>query len=123
MHNENLIESKSFEFALSIVQLARSIQSEQKEYILSKQLIRSGTAIGALVHEAAYAESKKDFVHKMSIALKEANETRYWLKLIYRSNFLDHSLYERLKYNITEIVKILTSIVKSAKNNLASYRS
>ena len=120
MKQESVIEKKSFEFALSIVNLTRKIQNHHEEYILSKQLLRSGTSIGACIREAAYAESKKDFVHKMSLALKEANESKYWLKLLYCSKFVQMSKYSELKYSITEIVKILTAIVKSAKINLAS---
>ncbi len=86
---KNVIEEKSFDFALAIVNIVKIIQAENNEYILSKQLIRSGTAIGAMVREAENAESKKDFIHKMAIGLKEANETRYWLDLLYKSDYLD----------------------------------
>ena len=120
MAKDNIIEKKSFEFAILIVKLTRSIQKEQREYTLSKQLLRSGTAIGAIICEAEHAESKKDFIHKMSIALKEANETYYWLKLLHSSDQIDNSSYTKLKYNIIEIVKILTAILNTAKTNLAT---
>ncbi len=84
MKRENVIKEKSFDFALRIVKLYKYLQGK-KEFVLSKQLLRSGTTIGALVREAEQAESKADFIHKMAIALKEANETQYWLELLYQS--------------------------------------
>lgn len=81
---ENVIKSKSFAFALRIVKLYKYLSTTHNEYVLSKQLLRSGTAIGALVRESEHAESKADFIHKLSIALKEANETDYWLELFYQ---------------------------------------
>lgn len=77
------VRDKSFSFALRIVKLYRYLKEEKKEYVLSKQVLRSGTAIGALVRESQYAESKADFIHKLAIALKEANETDYWIELLY----------------------------------------
>ncbi|MEL6916990.1 MAG: four helix bundle protein [Bacteroidota bacterium] len=88
-----------------------------KEYILSKQLIRSGTSIGAMVREAEHAESKKDFIHKMTVGLKEANETRYWLDLLNKSGYLIDLSYNTLHDEITQIIKLLASIVKSSKQN------
>lgn len=84
---KNIVEEKSFDFTLLVIQVVKSIQNEEKEYILTKQLMRSGTSIGAMVREAEQAESKKDFIHKMSIGLKEANKTRYWLELLYKSDY------------------------------------
>lgn len=84
----NVVKDKSFSFAIRIVGLYKFLAEEKREYILSKQVLRSGTAIGALVRESEQAESKKDFVHKMSIALKEANETEYWLELLYKTDYL-----------------------------------
>jgi len=86
---ENIIKTKSYLFAIAVVKTCRFLIYEKKEYILSKQLLRSGTAIGALVREAEHAESKKDFIHKLSIALKEANETEYWIDLLIDTNYLD----------------------------------
>jgi four helix bundle protein len=80
---ENVIKTKSFAFALRVVKLAKYLQGEKKEYVLSKQALRSGTAVGALVREAEHAQSKADFINKMSIALKEANETEYWIELLH----------------------------------------
>src|SRR3990172_9179405 len=90
---ENIVKDKSFAFALRVVGLAKYLQDEKKEFVLSKQVLRSGTAIGALVREAEHAESKPDFAHKMNIALKEANETLYWLELLHQTDFIDRSSY------------------------------
>lgn len=89
----NLIKEKSFAFALRVVKCYKYLKNEQQEYVLSKQFLRSGTAIGALIRESEHAESKADFIHKLSIALKEANETEYWLDLLHQSEFLDKSAY------------------------------
>jgi four helix bundle protein len=113
---ENVIKNKSFAFALRIVK-AYQFLSEKKEFVLSKQMLRSGTAIGAMVREAEQAESSADFVHKMAIALKEANETEYWVELIAQSNYLEEKSSESLKSDLTEILKLLTAIIKSSKNN------
>ena len=114
---KNIIEEKSFNFALEIIKIVKVVQSNFNEYVLSKQVMRSGTAIGAMVREAEHAESKKDFIHKMSIGLKEANETRYWLDLLFKSNYIGKDEYAKLNNEITQVIKILASIVKSAKNN------
>ena len=86
---DNVIKNKSFNFALRIVKLYQFLNQEKKEYVLSKQLLRSGTAIGALVRESEQAESKLDFIHKLAIAQKEANETDYWLELLFQSEYLN----------------------------------
>lgn len=112
---ENVIKSKSFAFALRIVNLYQYLQTEKKEYILCRQLLRSGTAVGALVREAEQAESKADFIHKLAIAQKEANETEYWIELLFQSGYLDKKQYGSVFDEITEIRKILTSIIKTSK--------
>ena len=112
---ENIVKSKSYAFALRIVNLCLNLQEQRREYVLSKQLLRSGTAIGALVREAEHAESKLDFIHKMSIALKEANETAYWLELLRDAKLLSDRDYEPIHDNAVEILRLLTSIVNSAK--------
>ncbi len=91
---KNIIKEKSFLFALRVVNLYKYL-CEKKEFVLSKQLLRSGTAVGALVREAEHAESKKDFIHKMAIALKEANETEYWIELLKETNFLNNTEYTK----------------------------
>ncbi len=115
MPKENIVQKKSFSFALDIVHFYKKLQSEHKEFVLSKQLLRSGTSIGALVREAEHAESRKDFTHKMNIALKEANETRYWLDILFRSEYVSETNYAKLNDEITQLIKLLASIVKSSK--------
>ena len=110
----NVIKNKSFAFALRIVNLYKFLV-EKKEFILSKQLLRSGTAIGALVKEAEHAESTADFIHKMAIAQKEANETGYWLELLYQSQYIESNEYDSIIVDITELNKILASIIITSK--------
>ena len=94
MMGDNVIKNKSFNFALRIVKLYQFLNQEKKEYVLSKQLLRSGTAIGALVRESEQAESKLDFIHKLAIAQKEANETDYWLELLFQSEYLNETQFQ-----------------------------
>ena len=115
--SNNTIKNKSFDFAIRMVNSYKYLTSEKKEYVLSKQLLRSGTAIGALVRESEHAESKADFIHKMSIALKEANETEYWILLLYKTEYFDEKAFNSVIHDITEILKLLTSIIKTAKKN------
>jgi len=110
---ENIIKNKSFDFALRIVKLSKHLTETKREFVLSKQLLRSGTAIGALIRESEQAESKADFIHKLSISLKEANETDYWLDLLYKSDYLKREEYESIKTDIDEILKLLVSIIKT----------
>ncbi|RKX61754.1 MAG: four helix bundle protein [Thermodesulfobacteriota bacterium] len=112
---KNIVKEKSFAFALRIIKWHRFLQDEKREYVLSKQLLRSGTAIGALVREAEQAESKADFIHKMAIALKEANETDYWIELLYQSETLEEKGFSSIKPDITELIKLLTSIIKTSR--------
>ncbi len=112
---ENLIESKSFQFAVQIVKLCRDLQNSQKEYILSKQLLRSGTSIGANVAESQQAQSRADFVSKLNIALKESVETIYWLRLLHASGYLSDMVFLPAYQEATEIKRILIAIVKSTK--------
>jgi four helix bundle protein len=118
--NENTIYFKSFEFAKRIVNLYKFLCENQKEFILSKQVLRCGTSIGANVNEAIAAQSKKDFISKMAIASKEARETKYWIKLLIETNYLneDNKHMQSLVNDIEEIIKILTSIVKTSQKNL-----
>lgn len=114
---ENVIKEKSFAFALRIVKLFQYVQREKKEFVLSKQLLRSGTAIGALVREAEQAESKADFIHKLAIAQKEANESEYWIELLFQSNYLDESHYRSIVSDVGELKKLLASIIITSKEN------
>lgn len=113
---KNIIRKKSFLFSLAIIKLYRFLCEKKKEYVLSKQVLRSGTSIGALVRESEHAESKLDFIHKMGIALKEANETEYWLELLFESEYIDKIKFESIQKDIQKILKLLISIIKSAKN-------
>lgn len=113
---ENALKQKSYSFALDMVKVCMSLQ-EKREFVLSKQLLRSGTAIGALVEEANQAESKADFIHKLSIANKEANETQYWIRLLIDSEVLDAAKGEELLQKCTELIKILTASIKTSKLN------
>jgi len=100
-----------------IVNLYKYLASEKKEFVLSKQLLRSGTAVGALVREAEHAESSADFIHKLAIALKEANETDYWLELLQASDYLSEKQFQTMKLDIVELLKLLISIIKTTKKN------
>ena len=111
---KSIIKEKSFEFAVKIVKLYKEL-NEEKEFIISKQLLRSGTSIGANIKEALQGQSKADFISKLSISLKEAVETEYWLELLIATKITKIELKEYLK-NIQELIKILTSIIKTSKN-------
>jgi len=112
---ENILKLKSFEFAIRIVNLYKFLKKEHSEYILSQQLIRSGTSIGAIVREAEHAESTKDFIHKLSIGLKEANESKYWLDLLAATDFITKKMYDSLNNDCEELLKMLISSVKTSK--------
>jgi four helix bundle protein len=111
------LREKSFAFALRVVKLTKHLREEQKEYVLSKQLLRSGTAVGALVREAEQAESRPDFIHKLAIALKEANETQYWLDLLHQSGYIEPGGYQSINQDCIELLKLLASIIKTTKAN------
>ena len=115
---DGALQLKSFAFAVRVVNLYKYLYSEKKEFVLSKQLLRSGTAIGELVREAEQAESKSDFVHKLAIALKEANETEYWLLLLRETAYLTAAESESIITDNQELLKLLTSIIKSTKKGL-----
>jgi four helix bundle protein len=112
---ENIIKTKSFLFSVRIVKLYRFLTKEKKEFVISKQLLRSGTSIGALVRESEHAESTADFIHKLSIALKEANESEYWLDLLKETDYLSEKEYLSIQENIKELLKLLVSIIKTTK--------
>ncbi len=109
------VYNKSMQFAVRIVLLCKFLNSEKQERVLSKQLLRSGTSIGANMREASYAESTDDFIHKMSIALKEASETEYWLELLHRTDYLTFEQYGSIRKDCSELAKMLTAIVKTTK--------
>lgn len=117
MKKDNIIHTKSYAFALRIIKLYKYLVAEKKEYVLSKQVLRSGTAIGALVKESENAQSKADFIHKLNIALKEANETEYWLMLLKDSDYISEENFQSIHKDSVELIKILVSIVKTSRNN------
>ena len=112
---ENVVMTKSYSFAVRVINLYRFLSTDQKEYVLSKQILRSGTAIGALIMESEHAQSKADFLNKMNVALKEANETKYWLMLLKDTKYISASEFDSMQNDCTEILKLLASIVKSTK--------
>ena len=112
---QNILKDKSFLFAVRMVNLYKYLKKEHGEYIISHQLIRSGTSIGAIIREAEHAESTKDFIHKLNIGLKEANESKYWLDLLFATEFLSQKMYESLNNDCVELLKILIGSVKTNK--------
>ena len=117
----NVIQTKSYAFAIRIVNAYKFLTNDQKEYVLSKQMLRSGTAIGALVAEAHHAQSSADFLNKMNVALKEANETFYWLSLLRDTDYLSEQIYKSISIDCKELIALLVSIVKSVKSSLGRY--
>lgn len=114
---DSVIEQKSFLFAIRIVKLCKHLRSTRKEYTLSKQLLRSGTSIGANVAEAQQAQSKADFIAKLSISLKETTETKYWIKLLHATDYLSGVEYQSIMLDCVELEKILVSILKTSKED------
>jgi four helix bundle protein len=112
---ENIIQQKSFAFAIRVVNAFKYLQTEKKEFVLSKQFIRSGTSIGANVEEAIGGQSKKDFISKISIAYKEARETKYWVKLLKATQYLEEKEADSIMNDVEELCKILSSILVSSK--------
>ena len=112
----NVVREKSFAFALRIIKVAQFLQDEKREFVLSKQILRSGTAIGALIREAEHAQSRPDFINKMNIALKEANETDYWIELLYQAELITKTSYDELQPACKELVRLLAAIVKTTKS-------
>lgn len=113
MAKQNLIQDKTFDFAVKIIRIYKGLTSNHKEFVLSKQLLRSGTSIGANVNEAIEAQSRADFIHKLSISLKEARETEYWIRLLIASEYLEESI--DIHKDVQEIIRILTAIIKTTK--------
>ena len=113
---ENILKDKSLLFAIRIVNLYKFLITEHKEYVLSKQVLRSGTSVGAMIREAEFGQSKSDFIHKLSIAQKEINETIYWLELLNKTEYLLNDFYESINLDAIEIIKLITSSIKTAKS-------
>ena len=112
---EKAIQEKSFRFAVRIVNLCKYLQAEKKEYVLSKQVLRSGTSIGANVAEAQQAQSRPDFISKLNVSLKEAYETNYWLRLLHETQYLSQEAFESIIADCSEVEKLLISIIKTTK--------
>lgn len=119
---ESVLSDKSFQFAIRVIKLYRYLCVEKNEYVLSKQLERSGTAIGALISEGCYAESKSDFVDKYGIAQKECNETMYWLRLLYATEFINQKEFDSMIFDATELMKLITSSIITAKKSIGNKR-
>lgn len=115
---ENIVADKSYAFAIRVVKLYKLLSQEKREFILSRQMLRSGTSIGALIKEAEHAQSKSDFLNKMNITLKEANETEYWLMLMKDTEYLNEKEFQSIREDCSELIKLLISIVKSTKAKL-----
>ena len=114
-NNKSIIAGKAYAFALDIIVVYKQLTYDTKEYVLSKQLLRAGTSIGANVNEAISSESKRDFVHKLSIALKEARETSYWLNLLKDSSYISQNSFDTLSHSCSEIIRMLSSIILTTK--------
>ena len=114
----SVLEKKSYDFSIRIVKCNQYLQNDKKEFILSKQLLRSGTAIGASIAEGKYAQSKSDFVHKLYISLKEANETKYWLRLLKDCGYLEVKIADSLLDDVEELIKMLSASTKTAKERI-----
>ncbi|TDO69858.1 four helix bundle protein [Flavobacterium chryseum] len=119
----NIVKDRSFDFAIRVVKLYQYLCNEKKEFTLSKQLLGSGTSIGAMVREAEHAESKNDFIHKFAIAQKEANESVYWLELLKATDYLNEKEFENIYNDAITILKLITSILKTTKNQITSKHS
>ncbi len=112
---KSVVQDKSYVFAIRIVNLYKYLVESKKEFTLARQVLKSGTAIGALVREGEQAESKADFIHKLSVAHKEANEVEYWLNLLKDTDYIDSQMFDSINKDCKEIIALLTSILKTAK--------
>ena len=113
-----LLQNKSYAFAIRIVKMVQHLQDEKKEYVLSKQALRSGTAIGALIREAEFAQSTADYINKLSVSLKEANETDYWLNLLHDTKYIDDEAHNSIAADCKELIAILVSSIKTLKKKI-----
>lgn len=115
--SKSILREKSYAFAVRVVRSSQVLQSEKKEFVLSKQFLRSGTAIGALLQEAEFGQSRADFIHKLGISLKEANESAYWLCLMHDTGYLPKDLFVDLHASCKELIALLVASIKTAKGN------
>ncbi|MBQ6766064.1 MAG: four helix bundle protein [Paludibacteraceae bacterium] len=116
--NDGVVYDRSFKFAIRIVNAYKFLTYDQREFVISKQLLRSGTAIGALCAEAKYAQSRADFINKMHIALKEASETEYWLNVLKSTDYIEEKIYMSIIEDCKQLIKLLVSIVKTSKETV-----
>ena len=117
MRKQNILRDKSLAFAIRIVKFNYFLLGDKKEYVLSKQILRCGTSIGAQIRESENASSLKDFIHKLSIALREADETQYWLELLNKSDIISEQVFESLNKDAEELIKLLVASIKTSKSN------
>lgn len=116
MSRESVLKTKSFDFAVRIINLYKYLKKRHGEYIVSQQILRAGTSVGALIREAEFAESRKDFAHKLYIGLKEANESVYWLQLLYATEYINKKMFESISDDANGLLKMLVSSVKTVKS-------
>jgi four helix bundle protein len=117
-NKENILKDKSYSFAIRVVKLSQWLVADKKEFVLSRQLLRSGTAVGALIREAEFAQSKPDFINKLSVALKEANETEFWISLLKDTEYIDVKMYDSMNTNCKELISLLVASIKTTKSNI-----
>ena len=118
MSQDSILKMKSFDFAVRIINLYKFLKKKYGEYIISQQILKAGTAIGALIREAEFAESRKDFGHKLTIGLKEANETVYWLELLFATEFINKKMFESMHKDAVGLLKMLVASVKTIKKSM-----
>ena len=121
--SKSVLRDKSYAFAIRVVKLSQLLQSEKREFVLSKQILRSRTAVGALIREAEFGQSKADFANKMSIALKEANETEYWLNILKDTNYMDEKLFVSMQFDCKELIAMLVASIKTVKSEKLKVRN
>ena len=121
MKDGNITKEKSFDFAIRIVNLYKFLTIQKREFVLSNQILRSGTSIGANICESTQSVSTADFLSKLSISLKEACETEYWIRLLYKTEYIDKTQYESIIQDCQELIKMLTAIIKKTKENNKEY--
>jgi len=115
MNSESVLRKKSFDFAIRVINLYKYLKKKHGEYNVSQQILRSGTAVGAMIREAEFAESRKDFMHKLYISLKEANESMYWLELLYATEFISKKMFDSMHKDASDLLKMLVASVKTIK--------
>ena len=123
MNQKNILKEKSFALALRIIKLYKFLIENKKEYILSKQILRSGTSVGAMIREAQNAESKMDLVHKLAIAQKECDESIYWMELLVQSNYISKEAFESVSAEAEQVLKMIKSAILTTKRNIATKKN